>query len=1321
MPVGEELFVVESEDVPGLLRGLAELRTQPRPAAGQSQTQGLAVALVARDREELARLVEAALLHLQERPGEPLPGSSTGPMRERIFWTPTPLRGELAFVYPGSGNDFSGMGHTIALRWPGLLLRQDAENHHLARQYVPEAFWFDEQSTPSIKERIFAQVALGSLVTDLLAALGVRPAAALGYSLGESAMLFGLRAWLDRDGMLEAMNASTLFTTDLAGRADAARVLWRFDPEQPVDWYSGIVERPAAEVREALQGLPRVYLQIINTPRECVVGGYRPSVEELARRLGCPLVSVPETTTMHCPVVDVVAGAYRALHRLPTTPPSGVRFYSSAWGSTYESATDRVADAILAQARDTIDFPAVIEQAYRDGVRLFIEPGPGGSCSRMIAAILAGRPHAARSACVPGVDGLAALLRVVALLVSERVPVDLDVLQDRRQRPLLAAGREVVVPVGVEARSASEAIEARSASEGEQESSASHDVPPLRAVPSLALRASCLAPVAAQLTQTAAVHEARCQAHAAYLRLSQSIQHGFADVLAFQGQLFEQVLAGGVNLPVPPAVALDRARCLEFAFGKIGDVLGPDFAVIDTFATRVRLPDEPLMLVDRILTVEGEPLSMTTGRVVTEHDVLPEAWYLDAGRIPTCLAVESGQADLFLSGYLGIDLVTRGLAMYRLLDASVTFHRGLPGPGETIRYDIHIDRFFRQGDTHLFRFRFEGTVNGQPLLTMTDGCAGFFTAADLAAGKGVVQTALQTRSRPGVQADDADILPPMSFETYNERQVDALRSGDLAGCFGPLFEGLPLRKPMQLPTGRLRLVHRVTHLDPAGGRFGIGLIRAEADIHSDDWFLRCHFIDDQVMPGTLMYECCLHTLRIFLMRLGWVGEHDEVVCEPVPGVASRLKCRGQVTAATSVVTYEVIVKERGYRPAPYAIVDALMYADGKAIVDISDMCVQLTGLTRDMVAALWANASFSRRSENGGPQPLFDRRHILAFARGKPSQAYGDRYRPFDDGRFIARLPAPPFSFIDRIMAVAAEPWKMLAGGTAEVEYDVPPDAWYFASQRAAVMPFAVLQEAALQSCGFLSAYMGAALTSPDDLHFRNLGGSAELLRVVTPRTGTLRTHVRARNVSSSAGMIIHDYDFEVRDVAGPLYHGSTTFGFFTPRALAQQVGLRDATPYTPTAEEDATGQRLDFPREAPFPDDQLRMLDRVELFVPAGGPKGLGFIEASKEVRPGEWFFEAHFYQDPVWPGSLGLEALLQLLEVVLAQRWPASWFECNIGKHRWTYRGQVVPTSKQVRVQAIVTSCDDERRELTADGLLSVDGLVIYRMNDFRVRARE
>src|SRR5256714_11296692 len=127
---------------------------------------------------------------------------------------------------------------------------------------------------------------------------------------------------------------------------------------------------------------------------------------------------------------------------------------------------------------------------------------------------------------------------------------------------------------------------------------------------------------------------------------------------------------------------------------------------------------------------------------------------------------------------------------------------------------------------------------------------------------------------------------------------------------------------MSLPGGMLRLVDRVPNLEPRGGRFGLGFIRAEYDIRPQEWFLDCHFVDDRVMPGTLMYECCLHTLRVFLLRMGWVGERGEVMPEPVPGVPGRLKCRGQVTAATKVVTYEVEVKELGHRPEPYAVVGA---------------------------------------------------------------------------------------------------------------------------------------------------------------------------------------------------------------------------------------------------------------------------------------------------------------------------------------------------------------------------------------------------------------
>lgn len=54
-----------------------------------------------------------------------------------------------------------------------------------------------------------------------------------------------------------------------------------------------------------------------------------------------------------------------------------------------------------------------------------------------------------------------------------------------------------------------------------------------------------------------------------------------------------------VEAPVHADVVFDRDQCMEFAIGSIAKMLGPRFAQIDSHPTRVRLPDEPLMLVDR--------------------------------------------------------------------------------------------------------------------------------------------------------------------------------------------------------------------------------------------------------------------------------------------------------------------------------------------------------------------------------------------------------------------------------------------------------------------------------------------------------------------------------------------------------------------------------------------------------------------------------------------------------------------------------------------------------------------------------------------------
>jgi 3-hydroxymyristoyl/3-hydroxydecanoyl-(acyl carrier protein) dehydratase len=956
----------------------------------------------------------------------------------------------------------------------------------------------------------------------------VQPRAAIGYSLGESAALFALGAWRDRDEMLTRMRTSTLFTRDLAGECRAAQRAWDLAEGSRVDWSLGVVTAPAADVRRTLEGESRVYLLIVNTPDECVIGGDSSGVRQVVERLGCRFFPLQGVTTVHCDVAREVDTAYRRLHLFPTTPPAGINFYSGAGCCAYELNRESAADSILAQAVGGINFPATIEQAYDDGVRLFLEMGPGSSCSRMTNRILGERPHLARSICHQGLDPVSGLLRLLAQLVAERVPLDLSPLFAAPPAKLhdTARGTMLRIPRGGMPFQPSLPPQ-RNAPISAQP--APH--PGEEGISTLSLQKSAELSLPEQLMHDfAATQQALLRAHEAYLRVSENLTGAMLQALQLQVS-FHQALGDGaappdVEAPAKPCL-FDRDMCLEFARGSVSRMLGPDFAELDGFPSRVRLPDEPLMLVDRIISLEGEARSMTSGRVVTEHDIHDGAWYLDGGRIPTCIAVEAGQADLFLSGYLGIDFITRGLAVYRLLDAVVTFHRALPGPGETIRYDIRIERFFRQGDTYLFRFRFDATVNGEALLTMRDGCAGFFTSQELDAGKGIIRPAIDLRPARGKRPADWRGLVAMVRQGFDSDQLDRLRAGDLAGCFGPLFDLPGLKRPLTIPGGAMQMVHRVRGIEPEGGRYGLGLIVAEADIHPRDWFITCHFVDDRVMPGTLMYECCMHTLRIFLLRMGWVAEEGQTAWEPLPGVASRLCCRGQVLETTKIVSYEVTIRELGYGPEPYAIADALMYADGRPIVEITSMSARLSGSSREKIEAIWAENSKAPHPQHprgaglafgyGRKTAIYTKQQILAYSNGNPSEGFGEPYRIFDNGRKIARLPGPPFQFMDRITAVQGEPWRMVAGARAEAQYDVPSDAWYFAAERQRRMPFAVLLEAALQPCGWLAAYVGSALTTPNDISFRNLGGSAVQLRPVTPDSGTLTAAACLKKVAGRA------------------------------------------------------------------------------------------------------------------------------------------------------------------------------------------------------------
>jgi 3-hydroxymyristoyl/3-hydroxydecanoyl-(acyl carrier protein) dehydratase/1-acyl-sn-glycerol-3-phosphate acyltransferase len=193
-------------------------------------------------------------------------------------------------------------------------------------------------------------------------------------------------------------------------------------------------------------------------------------------------------------------------------------------------------------------------------------------------------------------------------------------------------------------------------------------------------------------------------------------------------------------------------------------------------------------------------------------------------------------------------------------------------------------------------------------------------------------------------------------------------------------------------------------------------------------------------------------------------------------------------------------------------------------------------------------------------------------------------------------------------------------------------------------------------------------------------------------------------------------------------------FGLFPKEAFDDQVGLPPS---------DAERAQLAAPSDTKLnlrarparycdgalhlPGQMLLMIDRVTGYWPKGGKAGLGRLCAEKDVNPGEWFFKAHFFQDPVQPGSLGIEAMMQLLQWYAIERGLGAGiahprFEpIRIGAPMtWKYRGQVIPSNGLITIEMEITEVgeDEHGRYAVAEAWLWVDDKRIYHAKNLGTR---
>ncbi len=855
----------------------------------------------------------------------------------------------------------------------------------------------------------------------------------------------------------------------------------------------------------------------------------------------------------------------------------------------------------------------------------------------------------------------------------------------------------------------------------------------------------------------------------------------------------------------PENIIWDTADLVEFAEGDIGNVFGEEYRIIDSYSRRVRLPTTDYLLVSRVTELEATVNEYKKSYMCTEYDIPVDAPFLIDGQIPWSVSVESGQCDLLLISYIGIDFQAKGERVYRLLDCELTFLEEMAFGGETLRYEIHIDAYARNGEQLLFFFHYDCYVGDKKVLIMRNGCAGFFTDEELADGKGVILNDKDKAQLANAKKTSFTPLLNNPRKTFDYDDMMKLVNGDVAGCFGPDYDQQGRNPSLKFSSKKFLMIERITKIDATGGHWGLGLLEGQKDLDPEHWYFPCHFKGDQVMAGSLMSEGCGQMAMFFMLSLGMHNNVNNARFQPMPGEAQTVRCRGQVVPQHNTLTYRMEVTDMGMQPYPFLKANIEIILNGKAVVDFKNLCVMITEqdenspypvtlpenvkqispiaelVNNDMQAN---NAELDERgiapfkhpkrplmrveSDFSAPKtkgvvpikhfeaPVVDGHHrvpnkapftpwhMFEFATGNISNCFGPDFDVYE-GRIPPRTPCGDLQVVTQVVEVQGERLDLKNPSSCIAEYFVPADAWYFAkNSHENWMPYSLIMEIALQPNGFISGYMGTTLKYPEkDLFFRNLDGSGDLIKQVDLRNKTIVNKSVLVSTAIAGGAIIQSFTFELYVKAEPgqqnelFYKGTAVFGYFSGESLTNQLGIDNGKVTQPWFVDNNTpANKIEIfdlrdnnlalyqaPTEKPhykLAGGQLNFLDKVSI-VEGGGKANVAYVLGERTIDASDWFFRYHFHQDPVMPGSLGVEAIIELMQTYalkndLGAAFTNPRFIAPSTLVKWKYRGQITPVNKQMSLDVHITDIvkTDGEVRLIGDANLSKDGLRIYEVKD-------
>ena len=368
---------------------------------------------------------------------------------KNIFYGGPEKTGKIAFIFPGQGSQYVGMGSDLVCTFPQAfnVLEKANEKYNNSERLSDFIYPRPAQTEIERKEQEkalrrteIAQPAIGAVslaMNNILKEFGIKPDATCGHSFGELTALCSA-GWID---------INTFFLLSISrGKSMAAA-------GQNKNQENGAMLAVKASLEKLTNLVIEVGSDIIlankNSHNQGVLSGSIEAINhavKICRDKGFKAIKLPVAAAFHSSLVKNARKPFKKTLKKIKISPSGIPVLSNTTGGTYPYDSEHVKKLLGDHLISPVDFVSNVENLFEMGIRTFIEIGPKSVLTGLVKSILNDRKFQAIPLdCSSGKQfGLADLARTLCRIASIGQRVELN----KWERPVSESKKQLMsIPI----------------------------------------------------------------------------------------------------------------------------------------------------------------------------------------------------------------------------------------------------------------------------------------------------------------------------------------------------------------------------------------------------------------------------------------------------------------------------------------------------------------------------------------------------------------------------------------------------------------------------------------------------------------------------------------------------------------------------------------------------------------------------------------------------------------------------------------------------------------------------------------------------------